>query len=842
MTLSAHIVKRLGDLLEERRVVVWYDGERAFGDVAAKFVIPGCLVISAAQSRLRARREADEALRPLNDPTHVSRRNGTMLIYVPGARGTTEEEKRQDPFEMFALIGAAFGDKEADQLQSLARQAMPSRVGEIDRLFAEGRPTLALIEGLGEGMRYPLLAEALGTESSVEAAAQLLCREGARSNLWTVHGAPTEFLRLGRAELGFEVPPDRAEADAVAEQLARYVLLSEFAFEVAEALPDGLATVSRAGEAHRQRIFTLCDRMRGSDDTREAYLTLASRVETELRIRDIASDMLAVGGRETFPSQERACLSRIQSLAAQGDFLAVRRLLDQGRRSVWRNLPERAVLWKLAERCVDFLDVAVAATTRVPTGEATVRQWVDTYAADDGIWRLDRHQRLVEQGAAECNENAEVAVIVDLCRQRYRAVVGAAMTRFQHAVGREGWPPDGVARQTQTFDRYVAPVLAERKRIAYFLVDAMRYEMGRDLAQALDAIGSVEIKCVATVLPATTPCGMAALLPGADGSFALVDDGDDLSPAVSSRMLRASADRMNLLREQWGDRFRELPLSDLLSWAPKKLAAVIGSADLVVVRSQEIDALGEGPSLYHARKYMTGILGELRAATERLAAIGVTMFVYAADHGHVLLPEVAAGDVVTAPAGTWRKAKRRCRLGSSISGAPGVLVLPAAKVGIVTSVPEIAFATGLRLFTADPYFHEGLSLQECLVPVVTLQCRHSAETTAGVSVEVRYRSDQFTSRVIGLRIWYSALLGEALTIRLEAHDGSGPKARRVGEAADCDARDPITRLVKLAKGQETQVPLRVSEDFAGASLEVRAVDPTTGAVLSRLKLKNAMME
>src|SRR5207249_36999 len=66
--------------------------------------------------------------------------------------------------------------------------------------------------------------------------------------------------------------------------------------------------------------------------------------------------------------------------------------------------------------------------------------------------------------------------------------------------------------------RYIAGALAERRRVAYFLVDAMRYEMGQDLAHVLDTLGSVSTTFAAMGLPPTTPCGMAALMPSADGS------------------------------------------------------------------------------------------------------------------------------------------------------------------------------------------------------------------------------------------------------------------------------------------------------------------------------------
>ena len=82
--------------------------------------------------------------------------------------------------------------------------------------------------------------------------------------------------------------------------------------------------------------------------------------------------------------------------------------------------------------------------------------------------------------------------------------------------------------------------------VAFFLVDAMRYEMGRDLGTTLEAFGSVTVAAAATVLPTSTPCGMAALMPGADGAYTLVQDGADVSPSVGGRILRGSADRMRV--------------------------------------------------------------------------------------------------------------------------------------------------------------------------------------------------------------------------------------------------------------------------------------------------------
>ena len=62
-----------------------------------------------------------------DDPAEAGR---NLLIYNPRPRGSGVESKRRDLFEVFAVIGTAFGDTEDQRLESLARQAMPGMAGD----------------------------------------------------------------------------------------------------------------------------------------------------------------------------------------------------------------------------------------------------------------------------------------------------------------------------------------------------------------------------------------------------------------------------------------------------------------------------------------------------------------------------------------------------------------------------------------------------------------------------------------------------------------------------------------------------------------------------------------
>lgn len=193
----------MADLLGEHRIVVWYDGEGVFIDFISNFQPAHSKLISASKSGLKARREAEAICRAMNESNNPALAKMNLLIYVPRPRGAIPETRQIDPFEVFALAGVAFGDKEADQLASLARRALPNHIPEIDRLFAEGRPSLPILDSLEDGQNWPVLQAAFKTESSVEIIARVLLKEDDAQLISTTQGAQEELLRLLKSSLLF---------------------------------------------------------------------------------------------------------------------------------------------------------------------------------------------------------------------------------------------------------------------------------------------------------------------------------------------------------------------------------------------------------------------------------------------------------------------------------------------------------------------------------------------------------------------------------------------------------------------------------------------------------------
>jgi PglZ domain len=839
------ILQQVADLLTEHRVVVWYDANQACAAVFDDLQRIALEKVDARRSVLQARRLSDRHWSVIADPDAPLPYCKWMLVYVPWARATTEEARVQEPFEVYARLGAVYGADPMQSLGALARTAMPHRKVEVDRLLSEHREvTLEQLEALAEQGGFPFLKQAIGTDDPKEVAAHLVAAPEQVRDAVTAAGVQSDLVRLLGEAYGFESP---AEVSALRSAFVRWVLFSEFAFDLADihaALPAHTAQVKRAAAPYRTAIYALCDRLRGVEAWRDAYIAAATEVERDLQLGGLAGDASSWGERDTFAAEDSAALRFVQAECLAGRLDSARRTLDLRKRSIWLREPSRSQLWQLASRALSLLEAAAGWRERAVPAARAAREHLLAYSAEsDGLWQVDRSQRWMERAGGDCVERELLQPLIERAQEVYRQVIDAAQSAFLDAVVRDGWPPEG-PKQTQVFARHVAPALQDGGRVAYFLMDALRYEMGRDLGQMLETLGAVQVEAAATVVPTTTPFGMAALLPGAEASFGCEVRDGELWPTVGGKAMITVNDRRERFREQLGDRCVDVRLDELLDASDAKLRERIGRASLIVVRSDDIDKAGEGTNLPSARRFISSILDDTRRVAQRLARVGVTRMVFAADHGHVLLPEVLPGDVVRAPPGEWLLAKRRCRLGNAAGQVEGVRVLPAPHLGVHGPVKDVVLTTGFRVFTAGAaYFHEGMSLQECLVPAVVLDVSSAGNRgPAGLAlVEVITKHPRFIQRIFNVKLKLTSIIHPTVDVRVAAI--APGTSGQVGQAADCDARDPATGLIHLRVGTEETVMIRIDDDFDGKEVVLQVLDAGgTGVVLGSIKLKNDCLE
>lgn len=832
MMIQESITNHLSARTAACRALVVYDPEQRYGELVAALAGDNCTVIDGSRSTIEGREEAMDAWRSLAAEDELR-----LVVYLPIKKPATDAARQRNPYQIFALSGGEFPSGDGESYQALCHQAAPEHADKIDALFAAGTPDFETINTLiGGKANWPKLKTLLGAESPAEILVALLSptdrqeRQLEGDSSWLPEAA--EFMA---AAIHLALKTKSKKAAVIREELWRFVLFSEFALDLPGGLPEALKDVPHAPETVRAVIYTVCDQLRHSENHQTRYMEAAEKVSEDMQLMQHLAGVTDLGRRDTFAFEERAFLSVFTQAALAGDYGAATELAQRRERSIWvRHVAERQQLWTIADRALRLLVAAEDEDSRVKgLGGHTVDAF-DYYR--DTFRQVDHLHRSFEQAVTDAyGELDDVEGLVEAARARYLKIAEALQTTFVGCVENEGWPVSGRPRLTEVFAKFVAPLLESRKKVAYFLVDALRYELAMDLENELAGKFNLSSAAVCANLPTITQVGMAALLPGADGSLRLESEGHAVIPHIGDRRIVTPSDRFEHVQAVYGDRCHMRDLDELVT---KPKIKIPETTQLLIIKTTDIDQFGETNPL-EARRMMPRLIQKIIAGVNRVQKRGFDRAVIATDHGFLLFDEQGIGNVVPKPPGEWFAIKDRCLLGTGSSGA-GVLVLKAAEAGIQSSFQDYAVPRTFATFAkTNPYFHEGLSLQECVLPVLVVDFGEGEPEGVSTSVELNLsykggKTGKVTTRrpMVEVMMYKTGLFEEPAEFRLDAY----AQNELVAEAAACPHVNPASGLVQIAPGQAIKVPLKMSEDFEG-SFEVRAVDPVTGVNYATLRLK-----
>ncbi|MDD3695030.1 MAG: PglZ domain-containing protein [Lentisphaeria bacterium] len=820
--------------IKKAGVLVVYDPDRRYRELCNELADEKRVVVDATESSIESREQAMVALQAFGQP---GTKLESMLVYVPACRPLTDEEKQQDPFATYGAIGAVFPDGDGDEYQSLCLKAKADHGTEIRRIFADNpNPPFDVIDAVGGGAGWPNLQALLKVESARDILFALLApTQRQLENLKSTDAWVTEARMLFESTLGLRLKTKGKNWSPVADELWRFLLFSEFVFDLPGGLPDALADVPRAALEARPLVEDLCERLRDSAVNQPLYIERAESVETELGVCEACAAYLDLGVRDTFPFEERSFFAQAVDALKRDNTDRLRQLLGHHTKSVWIGRGENQAQWQLIQAAANLVQACEDADRQLPEHARSQTALIDFYTTS--LREIDRLQREFEQAERDLLIKQDgVDEVVPHARAAYRKLVDKVQGLFVRHLEQSGWPPAGRLANADVFDKLIAPKLQESgRRVAVLLIDALRYELGVELQKQLADDAQVEVQAAFAQLPSITPVGMASLLPGAGAELKLIRKGDQMVVALGDQALPQVTQRMDVLRKRYGDRFTEMALSDFVRGKPTIPAAT----ELLVLRSTTIDQHMEStPEM--ALRLIHESLKSIRVAIHKLRGLGFKDAFVVTDHGFYLNTATEAGDVCVKPQGNWLNMHERMLLGDGSADAASV-VLPASQLGIRGDFAQIACPRAMVPYRAGEwYFHGGASLQEAVVPVIALRLQAATQRMAQVpAITLSYKrgAKKVTTRlpVVELNVESGDLFNRELSfeVLLEAHDKKG---NVVGEAKPGGMVNPATRTLTVKPGETVSVALRMDMEFEG-KFTIKALDPTTLTTHSKLDLE-----
>ena len=824
--------------LQQKGCLVVYDPQCRYRDICLGLASEVTTVVDSTESGIASREAAIKGLLALG----VANTKMTgMLVYVPAERPMTDQEKQHDPFSLYSACGLTFPDGAGDEFEQICLRAKPDQATEIRRVFAENpNPSFSVIDAIGGGMNWPHLRAILNVESANDILFSLLFpsseQEGKLKSdvTWVQEGR--EFFKV---TLGLSLKTRAKALSSITDELWRFVLFSEFVFDLPEELPASLTSVPHASTEAQSLVEYICDRLRNDIRTQTRYIERAERIEEELNLPAACAVIDNLGVRDTFPFEERSFLQQTVRAFSQDDLDRVRNIVSRRKNSVWLGKGESQSQWGLVEAALVLVEACDDYERQLGDHARTLPELLDFYTGS--LREVDRVQREFEQAvSAFLDRDGLLSGVMQHARNCYRNVAEKMQSVFTKHLQAQGWPPSGRLANAGVFDRFIGPRLKERgHKIAYLMVDALRYELGVALEKRLSEDGPVELHAAYAQFPTVTLAGMASLLPGAASELTFSLEGENFAPKLNGVPVGNVAQRMGVFRNRLGDRFFEMRLDEFVR---TKKVTVPNTVELLVLRSVEIDDyLETNPE--NTLKLIPDILSRIRAALHKLRGLGFQEAVIATDHGFYLNAQAEAGDVCLKPQGVWPVSSYRSMLGKGGSDSHN-LVMQCEKVGIRGDFNDFATPGTMAPYRDGLlYFHGGASLQEAVVPVLVAKiggpaAQHSLQK---FKVELMYKNG--AKKITTRRPVIELLLSNAqqtvfsssmdLEIILEAQD---PKGNVVGEAKPGGIVNPATRTILLNAAKREAVTLCMLDDYEG-KFTVVVLDPKTLSSYCEIKLE-----
>lgn len=850
-TLTEMIKKQVTD----RGIVVWYDPQKAYTGLARRLEQPGTTVLFYENGFFRLRQQLEPLLECVTEDGKLrpeADQPPAVVLYIPMARGECGHALIEaETAGTFMEPGAARPECNT-RLGLLAERVFaeiaPAKAGHLARQADEGLLSLDELDRIAEdaGARTTgALQVIFGHASAEEIILQFIATDSLDTAI-AEKNALQDLAAFLRDEIGLEAGGVKSAADLRAA-LQRYALLAELLLEIpADKIPEALRRLSVPEKPVQQDLVRhVCTVWRNRLDLKDFYVEAAESVEKTVALHAVPLPLEALEASETFPTIERRWLLQAAKTLAEGDAQEASRIAGARMPRFWaKELAALQLEWRVLEAAARVCLEAARVRSELKNRKWTLEELVKAYAGHAEPWmRLDRWARHLDSRYARLEaldseaESLEKAAIT--ARQQYADTLNVLCLAYAEAAAAAEFSSGSLARQTDVFKTAVRPLLSGETKTAYFLFDALRYEMAAELLEGMgdDYKGTVEP--VIGQLPGITQVGMAALLPGAEQGLSLEKKGAGLSVGLSGHLLATRQDRMTWLREKAGVPTAVFRLGEVVKLSPKRKKE-IEAANLIVVTAQEIDRLGEeGLDEEEYRIYLDEVLEKARRAIRSLSRVGVREFVLSTDHGFQLVTAMDPGMSMDPPGGETLELHPRVWIGQGGGKGENFLRFKAGDLELGGSM-EFAFPRGLGAFKVKggvgAYFHGGISPQEHILPLVRMK---APKAVRGVKSDVRVKlsmsKSKITNRIFTLTIDTEPVglfPGMERRVRVEMTAGK----TIVGQAVVAGyGFEESTREVTVAAGKPNVVTLMLGPGEAPAAVTIQVWDCESQIVLDSIK-------
>lgn len=855
--VSDHLNKIIQKQIDDHGIVVWYDPEKHYSDAIQSLSFINTTFVQFTDSFFALRHEIESLL-------DIDPENGKgfdipprLLVYVPLAQMNTENALVEVEAYGVILKPGQQPPERNTNLAYIARHALLPILAEeqttsIEADVREGRYTLNDLDQLaerGEGLSIGQVTLVYSEENHLKIALKFLTDDSKDKALKKKDGVG-QLAELLDEQFGTSFAGED-DLDIIRHRLKTYVLMVDFVTSIEGQIPARFASVHVPEIPFlRDNCIELMHEWRDSLKLQHSYVNAANEVEQGLSISADDFSLEQLAKIETFASIEHLLQGFVEQQLLENPNLAVTDFATGKQTSFWSHIPEIQARWALITDAGQLLIQAERIEQELKQ-HLNAEDLIEAYTANNGLYLLDTHHRHMEKrwhqfDVFETGDNL-LERLMTRARQRYMEVGALLSQRFIEGYEGLSFNLRSISRQTDVFDKHVQPMVGKHK-IAYILVDALRYEMAHELINGLsDEFDDVTIEPVLAAVPTITEIGMAALMPNASSGKIIDVGGGKLAIQIGDHILKNRSSRIKYFEDVINHQVFVTKLEDIVK-PSKRIRENIDSAKVILVTSQEIDQTGEAGNTMIARQTMDDVLDLLRRGIRQLSSNGCEQIIVVADHGHIFGDDISDDMRIASPGGITSDIHRRAWVGKGGTYDQSYIRAYLSNFGLQTDL-EYATPSSFAVFRVSgghtSYFHGGLSLQELLVPVVRIATRSIRNQDVGqIKWELTPGTD-YLSRITAVTIGGSSEGLFAPTpprVRLEIHVKKNVVSKTFNASYGFE---PGTGSIQL-KTQDNSNDIEpnsvilqiMKDDIEQKTGSIYLIDDSTGEELAHLKNMN----
>lgn len=577
------------------------------------------------------------------------------------------------------------------------------------------------------------------------------------------------------------------------------------------------------------RVFL--QRWKDSQTCCGAYRLWSERMEADLHVVGALTgldDARAVGDSDVFATFEKFVLhGLVRAFVANAPSADLLATIEARRMSFW--FPAHADGYEAISHAIAFRNAMSALELKIDSIDVGVSRYVNTWHRVDTAYR---------KFCFYVRRYGQVALMEGVTELVGKTYVNGFLLPLADAWGDQvrplaKWDSEVHPCQTSFFGTYVQAYLSKKQKVVVVVSDALRFEAAAEFAVQLRMENRWTAELTATLgsLPSYTQLGMAALLPGRERELTL-EDGYVTVDGCSASGVNG---RSNVLKAALGNSAAAVQAEAFLEMNTKTEArALLSDHDVVYIFHNTIDKIGDSAATEaKTAEAVETAFEELKQILKKVANANVTHMLLTADHGFLFQQSdvLDADDLALPAANEWFFKNRRFALGRGIEPNPSVKVFPAAAIGL-SGDWSAAFPLALGRFplkgSGKRFVHGGLSLQEIVVPVVTIH-KTRADDTMRVEVDLLRVPSKLTTGQASLSLYQAQPVAEKVlprTLRIGVFSLDGVALSEVRtmvfDSADTEPRQrekvlglTLSRAADAYNNQEVEI--RLEELIPGTS-------------------------